>query len=109
MLPGAGTPDGLREAFKTMSLYQAACFIKREYQVPGTTEEIMAGVNGMIEHFYRDEVQVKPGVPHFLEALRCRDVRLCIATATDLHLVEAALKTHGHPPLLLALFSPAPL
>ena len=50
--------DGLREAFKTMSLYQAACFYQREYQVPGTTEEIMAGVNGMIEHFYRDEVQV---------------------------------------------------
>ena len=97
--------DGLREAFKTMSLYQAACFYQREYQVPGTTEEIMAGVNGMIEHFYRDEVQVKPGVPHFLEALRCRDVRLCIATATDLHLVEAALKRTGIRPYFGAVFT----
>lgn len=87
--------DNLNETLKNMSLYQAACYYQREYGVPGTPQEIMAGVNRMIEHFYINEVQVKPGVPQFLDALRRHGTQLCIATATDRYLVEAALARTG--------------
>lgn len=97
-------PD-LRETLRNMSLYQAACYYQQEYHVPGTAEEIMAGVNRMIEHFYVDEVQVKPGVPQFLERLKERGVRMCIATATARHLVEAALERTGIRPYFGTLFT----
>lgn len=102
---GLEPQENLNEMLKNMSLYQAACYYQREYNVPGTAEEIMAGVNRMIEHFYIDEVQVKPGVPQFLERLKQQGVKLCIATATDRYLVEAALERTGIRPYFGALFT----
>lgn len=87
--------ENLNETFKTMSLYQAACHYKKKYGVPLTVEEIMNGVNAMIEHYYMDEVVLKPGAKEFLKQLQEKDVRMCIATATDWYLAEAALARCG--------------
>lgn len=87
--------EDLRETFKTFSLYQAACYYQDEYGVTLSTGEIIAGVNKMIARFYTDEVQLKPGAADFLCRLQESGVRMCIATATDRHLVEAALKRCG--------------
>ena len=45
--------ENLKEALKNMSLYQAACYYQREYGVTLSTDEIMNGVNAMLERFYR--------------------------------------------------------
>ncbi|NMA01940.1 MAG: HAD family phosphatase [Clostridia bacterium] len=87
--------EELNEKLKNMSLYQAACYYKREYGVSGTLEEIMAGVNKSIEHFYIDQVLPKKGAPEFLARLKSEGVKMCVATATDKHLVQAALKRTG--------------
>jgi len=84
--------EKLNEKFKNMSLYQAACFYKSEYGVSGTIDEIIEGVNKSIEHFYFDQVLPKKGVPEFLARLKSESVKMCVATATDKHLVQAALK-----------------
>ena len=49
----------------------------------------------MLERYYRFEVPLKPGAAELLERLRQDGVKLCIATATDRHLVEAALDRCG--------------
>ena len=87
--------ENLDEKFKNMSLYQAACYYQAEYGLPDSTDEIMDGVNEMIAHFYMDEVVSKAGVAELLCELRKRGVKMCVATATDRHLVEAALKRNG--------------
>jgi HAD superfamily hydrolase (TIGR01509 family) len=87
--------EDLNEKLENMSLYQAACYFQSEYGITATTNEIMDGINGIIEHFYRDEVLVKKGVPVFLKMLQLNGVKMCVATATDRHLVEAALKRNG--------------
>lgn len=87
--------ENLDRVLKNMSLYQAACYYRSEYCVTLSTDEIMDGVNRMIEHYYRDIVQPKNGVSEFLRRLRERDVKLCIATATDKYLIEAALERTG--------------
>lgn len=51
--------------------------------------------NAMVENGYYNEVPVKPGVVDFLEELKQNGVRMVIATATDRHLVEAALTRVG--------------
>ena len=87
--------ENLNETFKNMSLRQAARYYQTEYGVTRSIDEIMDGVNAMLERYYRFEVPLKPGVAELLERLRQDGVRLCIATATDRHLVEAALDRCG--------------
>ena len=93
--------ENLNETFKSMSLYQAACYYQSEYGVTLSTEEIIAGVNDRIGQFYRERAGLKPGVAGFLRQLREKGVKMCIATATDRPLVEAALERCG----VLAYFS----
>ena len=89
-------PHGkLNDKFKTMSLYQAACHYQSEYGLTDSAVAIMDGVNAMIEHYYTDEVPPKAGVPAFLAALKKRHVKMCVATATDRPLAEAALSRCG--------------
>lgn len=87
--------EKLNEVFKNMSLFQAARYYRTEYGVTLSIDEIMNGVNAMLERYYRFEVPLKPGVAELLERLRQSGVKLCIATATDRHLVEAALDRCG--------------
>ncbi len=83
-------PD-INEVLKPMSLTQAACYFRDEYGVTLPQDEIVNGVNRRIEHFYRNEVQPKRDAESFLQLLTDHGVRMCLATATDRYLVEAAL------------------
>ena len=55
----------------------------------------MDGVNRTVEGFYFHTVEPKPGVAAFLEELHRRNIKMCIATATDRYQVEAALQRCG--------------
>ncbi len=87
--------ENLNEVFKNMSLQQAAEYYRQEYGVTRSVEEITNGVNAMLERFYRYEAPLKPGAAELLERLHKAGVKLCIATATDRYLVEAALERCG--------------
>lgn len=89
-------PHGnLKEIFRTMSLHQAACYYQEEYGLPDSTEVIIAAINEMVQHSYIDQVMPKTGVLPFLDELKKRQVKMCIATATDRYLAEAALSRIG--------------
>ena len=85
----------LQQEIRTMSLYQSACYIREEYGLSLTVEEIMDRINRTVENCYFHEVQPKPGVIPFLYALKTAGIRMCIATATDRYQIEAALKRCG--------------
>ena len=82
----------LQKVLKPMSLLQSAQYIREKYQIPLSVEEIMDGVNRTVEGFYFHTVEPKPGVINFLEELHRRNIKMCIATATDRYQVEAALQ-----------------
>ena len=82
----------LQKVLKPMSLLQSAEQIREKYQIPLSVEEIMDGVNRTVEGFYFHTVEPKPGVTAFLEELYRRNIKMCIATATDRYQVEAALQ-----------------
>ena len=102
---GCVPEEGVGELMKSMSLQQAALYCRERYALPLSVEEIMAGVNGRVERFYRQEARLKPGALDFLRTLAQRGVRMCLATATDLHLVEAALDRCGVRTYFSALFT----
>ena len=82
----------LQKILKPMSLLQSAEYIREKYQIPLSVEEIMDGVNRTVEGFYFHTVEPKSGVIDFLEELHRRNIKMCIATATDRYQVEAALQ-----------------
>lgn len=92
---GIETRENLRETFKTFTLEQSAWYYREHYGVTLSVTEIIDGINDMVENYYIEIVPLKPGVKEFLTNLHNRGVKMCIATVTDRHLVEAALKRCG--------------
>ena len=85
----------LQKVLKPMSLFQSAQYIREKYHIPLSVEDIMDGVNRTVEDFYFHTVEPKTGVIAFLEELHRKNIKMCIATATDRYQVEAALQRCG--------------
>ena len=87
--------ENLAETFKTFSLEQSAEYCRSVYGVKQSVKEIMDGIDAMMETFYRQTAPLKPGTAEFLRALAQNCVKMVVATATDRHLIEAALTRCG--------------
>ena len=87
--------ENLTQVFKSFSTRQAAAYYREHYGVTLSEEEIMAGINDMAARFYREKALPRPGIPEFLEELRKKQVKMCVATATDRTLVLSALERCG--------------
>ena len=91
-----GTPESdLAMQFRNMDLRQAANYYIEHYHVKLTQEEIMQGINDMVENEYTNNVLPKDGIPELLEILKNKNIKMCIATATDKYLIEKALERCG--------------
>lgn len=86
---------GVDAAVSHLSLQQVACYFQTAYGVALTERQIVDGILALIRRFYETEVRPKPGVPAFLRELSQRNVKMCIATATDVSLAKAALARCG--------------
>lgn len=84
--------ENLWQKLRTMSLLQSADFLKTEYGLTQTINEIIDGINQTVEEFYFNQAMPKENVVTFLNFLKSNNIKMCIATATDCYLVEAALK-----------------
>lgn len=92
---GIEAPEGIEDEFVKMSMTQAAEYYIKNIDPNETVTGIVKEVNNLVAGFYYDEVIKKDGVQEFLEFLKNRGVKMCIATATDRHLVEKALERNG--------------
>jgi HAD superfamily hydrolase (TIGR01509 family) len=88
-------PKNLYKILKPMSLLQAAQYFRNYFRLADTTDEIMQQFNDRIDDKYQFKIMLKPHVSEFLEKLKNRDVKMCVATATDRRQTEAALKNLG--------------
>lgn len=87
-------PD-LGARLKPMTAWQGAAYCKEEYRLPETVEEVYAQIEAQVRHFYENEVTAKPGVKNLLSLLKIEGVWMYVATATDRHLAESALRHAG--------------
>lgn len=88
---GINPPKNIDQILKTMSLQQSAEYLKKEYFISGSEDEIIKEIIGLIENQYRLKVPLKTAVLPFLNRLYINNVRMCIATATEQNLAKAAL------------------
>ena len=102
---GKEPKPSLREDVRALSLYQSACYFRKEYDLPLSEEQIMSGINKTIEHFYINEVMPKPYVTEFIDEMKQKGIPMCIATASDRYQIEAALSRCGMSHYFDAIFT----
>ena len=86
-------PDPITaKAVRTTTLRDAALIIHENCKIGNTHEEVAKIVDDMLNNYYENIVQLKPGVIEFLEYLKKREVKMCIASATPPHLLTVLMK-----------------
>lgn len=89
---GVEAPEGIEDEFVKMSMVQAAEYYIKNIDPTATVMDIVNEVNSLVQDFYFNEVIKKDGIKEFLEYLKDKGVKMCVATATDKHLVKRALE-----------------
>lgn len=80
---------------RVLPLPQAMALLHDHYSIGASKEELTALTEAVFWDFYSNRVQLKEGVGAFLDALQSRGVRMCIASATPMPLIMAALDRCG--------------
>ncbi len=89
---GAVGPEDLNDRMSSMSIQEAAVFLKKEFRLSKTAEVICRELCGRIEKNYAEDIQLKPGAASYLERLKKKGVRMCVATASSAELGRTALE-----------------
>lgn len=99
-MQGITPPEEMDEILVKLSLMDGARLVKEQFSLPQPPEEILRLTLEPVRRRYFEDIAAKPGVPETLARLKKAGVKLCIATASDRELAEAALVRLG----LLDLF-----
>ena len=87
--------DEVLERIKAMTMAESSALFIQCFGIPGTPETVMAEMNAVMDAHYRRDIPLKPGAKDYLDALKARGVKLCVATATPKDLAEACLARLG--------------
>ena len=82
----------LIQQLKTLSLQEAAIYIKEHYHLSQSLTEIQEGFHQQLEKEY-ETVNLKEGVEFFLQKCAQQNVQMCVLTANHFDLTQKVLKT----------------
>ena len=88
-------PQDIIRRIKPMTMTESAALFIESFGLSGTAEEVAGQMNAMMDAHYRTDIPLKAGAREYLEALRRRGVRMCVASATAEPLMEACLRRLG--------------
>lgn len=83
------------KAVRTMLLKDAMELIHKNYGMAESGEELLEFTNEMMVDFYTNTVKLKSGTREFLDCLKARGVKMCIASATARDLIDLAMEHCG--------------
>lgn len=86
--------------FRTMTLTQSSFYIKEHFPLKISAEELLQLFTETVRKGYEEEAPLKPYAMDFLNFLKSKNIKMCVATASERHLTEAALKRTGVLPYL---------
>lgn len=78
-----------------MSLEEGAAYVKKQYALPQSKEEIQEGVLKIVKNFYYEEASLKEGALRLLKELEKKGIPMAIATSSSLDLILAAFRRLG--------------
>ncbi len=80
-------PD-LQERLKSMTMRQCAKFLKEDYGITFSEDEIIEGINSLIASAYQKEIMEKEGIFDVLNRLKFQNIPMAVITGSDKFLVE---------------------
>lgn len=92
---GIEVDESLADIILPLTIRGAAKYIKEHFPVPESVENITAGVNGVMEEFYKNYIKPKEGAAELLAELYRRGIPMALATATDRYLIDSAFNRLG--------------
>lgn len=78
--------------FRTMTLTQSSHYIKEHFPLKISAEELFQIFTDTVRKGYEEEAPLKPYAMEFLKLLKTKNIKMCVATASERHLTESALK-----------------
>lgn len=94
-LHGLEVPSGLQQQISGMSFSETADYIKTQFLISDTVEEMKQIWNELAEKEYETEVTLKPGAYDFLKKLKQMGIKTGVATSNSRHLAELTLQARG--------------
>ena len=85
---GVYPKENLSRVLFSMTMEQGASYVKEQYHIKETVQEIICGVNQLAEEYYIKEVQLKPGALELLAELEKAGIPAAAATTSSRVLVE---------------------
>lgn len=92
---GIEPPKDLDATLMTMTLLEGAGFLKKEFDLSGTAEEIMAEFLYDIKLSYQFEIPPKTGMKQIVRNAKKEADRVVLFTSSDAECVKGALKRLG--------------
>ena len=84
--------DEIMERIKPMTMTESAELFRTEFHLAGTKESIAAEMNQMMDEHYKKDIPLKDGVEAYIKKLHELEVKMCVASATDVELMQACLE-----------------
>lgn len=83
------------DIFRKQGYNGGITYMIEEYNLDLSFDEVLEGIQKILWFYYSEIAPIKDGVKDFLEKLKANGTKMAVATATERHLVEAALKRNG--------------
>lgn len=81
--------------FRTSLIIDSMKLLHEKYGIAESTEQLIEYINHSIKNFYLNEVKAKQGVFEYLDYLKSKGVKMCIASATAENELKVAVKSCG--------------
>ena len=88
-------PDTLKDEISHLSFTQVAFYFKDRFNIDDDIDTILTTWNKMAFNYYSNNVKLKPGVIDYLKYLKNKNIKIGLASSSNLLLIEAVLKSNG--------------
>ena len=88
-------PASILQQIKPMTMTESAALFIDVFHLDGTSEDIAAEMNALMDTHYCEDIPLKEGVSEYLQALHDAGTKMCVASATAVPLMEACLNRLG--------------
>ena len=92
---GIDAKPGLAKILFPMSLDESSEYLKNEYNLPDSVEQITEDTIKILSDFYRYEAAPKLGSVEFIRQMQCKKIPMAIATSGDRRILDIALERLG--------------
>ena len=89
---GIKLPEEIDQHIQHLSLTEGARYIKEQLHLPDSPEDLLANTLALVRRHYLTDILPKPGAAEVLQKLHAQGIKVCVATASDTALAQAAFE-----------------